>query len=90
MNSDFIKQLEYCNIPLWHTKYKGENINVFCDDVSGNHYQLVKGVVGGLLPKAKIYSGSLNFETSNEVVKNVNVLCNETKELMPFEDFIRK
>lgn len=90
MNSDFIKELEYCNIPLRHTKYKGEDITVFCDDVSGNHSQLVKGVVEGLLPQAKVYTGSLNFETVNNVVKSVNVLCNETKELIPFEDFIRK
>ena len=75
-----IDQRKYVNIPAWHNEgYLGQGLNVFCDDVGGNHTSIVVDIIQTILPKASIYTGNISYTTSGGVVSSCNINCTETK-----------
>lgn len=90
-DADCIRQREYVNIPAWHKSgYKGKGLNIFCDDVSGNHVESVADIIQTILPEAKIYTGNIGYIEKGGVISQCSIRCNETGETIPFDDFIKK
>lgn len=87
-----IKQREICNIPSWHEHgYLGEGLVIFHDDLGDtSHNDVCVDIIHTILPKAKIYSGSIGSYSKDGVIQSCTIRCNETGEYMPFEDFIVK
>lgn len=88
---DCIKQRAYVNIPSWHEKgYIGEGLSVFCDDVGGSHVAIVADIIQTILPKARIYTGGISYIQKSGQISECNIRCTETKETLPFDDFIER
>ena len=86
-----IKQREYVNIPAWQNAgYLGEGITIFHDDVDRAHSECCVDIIQTILPKAKIYSGSIRYRVYDHVVTSCEIECRETGEVMPLTDFIEK
>ena len=86
-----IKQREYVNIPAWQNAgYLGEGITIFHDDVDRVHSECCVDIIQTILPKAKIYSGSIRYRVYDHVVTSCEIECRETGEIMPLTDFIEK
>lgn len=86
---DCISQREYVNIPEWHKAgFTGRGINVFCDDVGGNHAENVKEIIQVILPDAIIYTGSINYIKDNDGIKECKIYCQELGYAMTFDDFV--
>lgn len=88
---DCIRQREYVNIPAWHKAgFTGKGVNILCDDVGGNHVANVKEIIQVILPDAVIYTGGINYTKDNDGIKECKIYCQETKESLPFDEFIKK
>jgi hypothetical protein len=90
-DADCIRQREYVNIPAWHEKgYLGQGLSVFCDDVGGNHVSIVADIIQTILPKARIYTGSIGYTQKSSEITDCTISCTETGERLPFDEFIKK
>ena len=90
-DADCIRQRAYVNIPSWHDReYLGEGLNVFCDDVGGNHVAIVADIIQTILPKAKVYTGGIGYTQKQGTITSCNIKCDENKETLPFDEFIEK
>lgn len=88
---DCVRQREYVNIPTWHEKgYTGEGLGVFCDDVGGGHAAIVADIIQTILPKAKVYTGSIGYTQKQGKITSCNIKCDEINETLPFDEFIEK
>ena len=90
-DADCIRQREYVSIPEWHSKgFLGDRLNVFCDDVGGNHVSIVADILQVILPKAKIYTGSIGYTQKSDIITDCTIWCDETQERLPFDEFVDK
>lgn len=90
LDAQYIAWRELVNIHRWHqVGYCGRHLAVFCDDVGGNHVELVADILETILPGAKIYTGHLNYHQRNGNVV-CKVYCDTTNETMDFDQFIVK
>ena len=86
-----IRQREYVNIPAWQEAgYQGEGLTIFHDDVEKTHSECCTDIISTILPKARVLSGSISCETERAVVTKCSVFCRETRETLPFAEFIEK
>jgi hypothetical protein len=86
-----IRQRKYISIPKWHEKgYKGKGIAVFHDDVEASHSEACVDIIQTILPEARVLSGGISYATKGGEVASCNVRCTETKETLPFDEFIQK
>jgi hypothetical protein len=88
-----IKQRVYINIPQWNNAgFTGKGLTIFHDDVDLNssHSQCCVDILKTILPDAKILSGRIDYSSDNSIVSSCIVNCYETKENLPFEEFIVK
>lgn len=86
-----VDQREYANIPAWQQAgYTGKGLSVFLDDVDSNHVGVVGDIIQVILPDVKIYSGSIGYSQTGTEITNCMITCTETRETMPFDDFIKK
>jgi hypothetical protein len=88
-DKDCIAQRTYVNLPLWD-KYDGEGLSIFCDDVDTSHTENVKDIIQTILPKAAIRSGEIGYVKNAGAIESVSITCKETRETLPFDDFIKK
>ena len=85
--------MQFVNAPAWIAAgYTGKGQTVFLDDKATDlgHIATSKDIIQSLLPDIRILSGRLNFATKSSVVTSVTAQCNETGELLPFDDFVIK
>ena len=86
-----IRQRQYVNIPQWHEAgYKGKGFTIFHDDVNYTHSECCVDIIQTILPEARVLSGRIENIQKNNEVTGCNVYCNETDEILSFDDFITK
>jgi hypothetical protein len=92
-DAECIAQMQFVNASKWIAAgYTGKGQTVFLDDVVNNpgHIATSKDVIQSLLPDIRILSGRINFASKSNVITSVSVLCVETGEQLPFDEFVTK
>jgi hypothetical protein len=88
-----IKQQEFVNIPAWD-RYTGKGITIFHDDKEVSlydaHAAACKDIIQTILPEARVLTGRIDYSSKNNEVTHCTITCAETKETLPFDEFVTK